>query len=166
MNLTADTYYSTEANAEYWSASAIKSMLACQAAGLAELRGEWTRPDSDALLIGSYVDAAIEGSLGRFIQYHPQLFKRDGTLKSQYAKADEMARRAMTDPVFTDFLRGEKQKIVLKSQHDEDAKIGAQGNSLVSMLKLDDGVAGNAGSFCHLFCRIVASQSRQSDILS
>ena len=100
MNLTADTYYSTEANAEYWSASAIKSMLACQAAGLAELRGEWTRPDSDALLIGSYVDAAIEGSLGRFIQYHPQLFKRDGTLKSQYAKADEMARRAMTDPVF------------------------------------------------------------------
>ena len=112
MNLTADSYYSVEANKAYWSASAVKSMIECQAAGLAELNGEWTRPDSDALLIGSYVDAAIEGSLGRFIQYHPQLFKRDGTLKSQYAKADEMARRAMTDPVFTDFLRGEKQKIV------------------------------------------------------
>ena len=112
MNLTADSYYSVEADKAYWSASAVKSMIECQAAGLAELNGEWTRPDSDALLIGSYVDAAIEGSLGRFIQYHPQLFKRDGTLKSQFAKADEMARRAMSDPVFCEYLRGEKQKIV------------------------------------------------------
>lgn len=111
MNLTADSYYSVEANKAYWSASAVKSMIECQAAGLAELNGEWTRPDSDALLIGSYVDAALEGTLGLFIQEHPELFKRDGGLKAQYAKADEMVRRAMNDPVFCDFLRGEKQKI-------------------------------------------------------
>ena len=112
MKLTADNYYSTEANMAYWSASTVKSFLDCQAAGYAEMIGNWTRPDSDALLIGSYVDAAIEGTLGLFIQSHPELFKRDGTLKSQYSKADEMARRAMSDPVFTDYLRGEKQKIV------------------------------------------------------
>ena len=112
MKLTADNYYSVEANRAYWSASAIKAFLECPAAALAEINGEWTRPESDALLIGSYVDAAIEGTLGLFIQSHPQLFKRDGTLKAQYSKADEMARRAMSDPVFTDYLRGEKQKIV------------------------------------------------------
>ena len=112
MKLTADNYYSVEANRAYWSASAIKAFLECPAAALAEINGEWTRPESDALLIGSYVDAAIEGTLGKFIQSHPQLFKRDGTLKAQYSKADEMARRAMSDPVFTDYLRGEKQRIV------------------------------------------------------
>ena len=112
MKLTAENYYSIEANRAYWSASAIKAFLECPAAALAEINGEWTRPESDALLIGSYVDAAIEGTLGLFIQSHPQLFKRDGTLKAQYSKADEMARRAMSDPVFTDYLRGEKQRIV------------------------------------------------------
>ena len=112
MKLTAENYYSVEANRAYWSASAIKAFLECPAAALAEINGEWTRPESDALLIGSYVDAAIEGTLGLFIQNHPQLFKRDGTLKAQYSKADEMARRAMSDPVFTDYLRGEKQRIV------------------------------------------------------
>lgn len=112
MKLTADNYYSVEANRAYWSASAIKAFLECPAAALSEINGEWTRPESDALLIGSYVDAAIEGTLGLFIQSHPQLFKRDGTLKAQYSKADEMARRAMSDPVFTDYLRGEKQRIV------------------------------------------------------
>jgi hypothetical protein len=112
MRLTADNYYSTEANMAFWSASTVKSFLSCPAAGLAEMTGNWTRPDSDALLIGSYVDAALEGTLGLFIQEHPELFKRDGGLKAQYAKADEMVRRAMNDPVFCDFLRGEKQKIV------------------------------------------------------
>ena len=111
MKLTPDNYYSTEANMAYWSASAVKAFLSCPAAGLAEMTGNWTRPDSDALLIGSYVDAALEGTLGRFIQIHPELFKRDGQLKAQYAKADEMVRRAMNDPVFCEFLRGEKQRI-------------------------------------------------------
>ena len=111
MKLTPDNYYSTEANMAYWSASAVKAFLSCPAAGLAEMTGNWTRPDSNALLIGSYVDAALEGTLGRFIQIHPELFKRDGQLKAQYAKADEMVRRAMNDPVFCEFLRGEKQRI-------------------------------------------------------
>ena len=112
MQLTPDNYYSTEANMAYWSASAVKSFLSCPAAGYAEMTGNWARPDSDALLIGSYVDAAIEGTLGLFIQAHPELFKRDGALKAQYAKADEMVRRAMNDAVFCEYLRGEKQKII------------------------------------------------------
>jgi len=111
LKLTSDNYYSTEANMVYWSASTVKSFLACPAAGYAEMTGNWKRPDSDSLLIGSYVDSAIEGTLGLFIQSHPELFKRDGTLKAQYSKADEMVRRALNDPVFCDYLRGEKQRI-------------------------------------------------------
>lgn len=47
MELTAENYYSPEANAEYMSVSQFKSFagtdgkLACEAEAMAELRGEW-----------------------------------------------------------------------------------------------------------------------------
>ncbi len=112
MKLTPSNYYSTEANNAYWSASLIKSMLQCPAAALAEMRGEWTRPDSSALMVGSYVDAYFEGTLDNFKAEHPEIFKRDGSLKSDYTKANEMIDRAASDPVFMEFMQGDKQKIV------------------------------------------------------
>lgn len=112
MELTPNNYYSQEANTAYWSASFIKAMLECPAMALAELRGEWTRPDSTALLVGSYVDAYFEGTLDSFKTEHPQIYKRDGSLKSEYIKADEMISRAASDSVFMGFMQGEKQKIV------------------------------------------------------
>lgn len=112
MELTPSNYYSTEANSAYWSASLIKSMLQCPAAALAEMRGEWTRPDSSALMVGSYVDAYFEGTLDNFKAEHPEIFKRDGSLKSDYTKANEMIDRAASDPVFMDFMQGDKQKIL------------------------------------------------------
>lgn len=112
MELTPSNYYSSEANNTYWSASFIKSMLTCPAMALAELRGEWVRPENTALLVGSYVDSFFEGTLDTFKAEHPQIFKRDGNLKSEYLKADEMINRASSDPVFMSFMDGEKQKIV------------------------------------------------------
>lgn len=112
MELTPSNYYSSEANNTYWSASFIKSMLTCPAMALAELRGEWVRPENTALLVGSYVDSFFEGTLDSFKAEHPQIFKRDGNLKSEYLKADEMINRASSDPVFMSFMEGEKQKIV------------------------------------------------------
>ena len=111
--LTAGNYHSTEMNKLYWSASQLKSFLDCPARTLAELRGEYVRPKSDALLIGGYVDAAFEGpkSFDAFLDDHPELFKRDGSLKSEYIKADAMIQRARSDKVFMDFMKGRKQVI-------------------------------------------------------
>ena len=110
--LTADKYYSAEANRAFMSASQIKSFMRCPAATMAELRGEYTRPATSALMIGSYVDAHFEGTLEEFRAEHPELYKRDGTLKAEYQHADTMIARAESDKVFMEFMRGDKQRII------------------------------------------------------
>lgn len=112
MLLTPENYYSAEANRAYMSASQIKSFMRCPAATMAELRGEYTRPVTSALLIGSYVDAYFEGALDTFRVEHPELYKRDGLLKAEYQHAEAMIDRAKRDPVFMDYMRGDKQRII------------------------------------------------------
>lgn len=112
LKLTQNNYYSQEANKAYWSASFVKSMLDCPARALAELRGEYVRQDSTALLVGSYVDAHFEGTLDDFQAQHPEIYKRDGTLKSEYILANDMINRAEQDDVFMNYMDGEKQKIL------------------------------------------------------
>ena len=112
MKLTAENYYSTEANRAFWSASMVKEMLSCPARALAEMRGEYARPDTTALLIGSYIDAYFEGAMDDFKAAHPEIFKRDGELKSDYIMANRMIARAESEPLFMEYLRGEKQRIV------------------------------------------------------
>lgn len=111
MNLTADNYYSPESDAEYFSFSQVKSFLDCPARTMAEMRGEWTREPSKALLIGSYVDAYFEGTLDAFEQAHPELFKRDGELRAEYHHARTMIERAERDELFREYMTGEKQVI-------------------------------------------------------
>lgn len=114
MQLTQNNYHSLEANQRYYSASQIKSFLDCPARTMAELNGEYTRPYSQALLVGSYVDAYFGGKkeFERFKAKSPEIFRRDGSLKSEFAKADEMIERATRDKVFMDFMRGRKQVIM------------------------------------------------------
>ena len=113
--LNKENYYSPEMNERYWSASLIKDFLDCEARALATLRGEYVRPSSTALLVGSYVDAHFEGpeASAEFVQNHPEIFNsRTGALKADYAKADEMIARAEADEVFKEYLTGEKQTIM------------------------------------------------------
>lgn len=115
MKLTAENYYSREAGMEYFSASQIKSFMSCQARALAEIRGEYVRPTSTALLIGSYVDAYFEGAeaFKRFCSTHPEIFNsRTGNLKADYTKANRMIERAEQDEVFMEYTRGETQRIL------------------------------------------------------
>ena len=113
MKLNASNYYSQEMNRKYFSASFIKSMLDCPARTMAELNGEYERPKSDALLIGGYVDAAFESkrAFELFGNDHPEIFKRDGSLKAEFVKAEQMIERAKSDSVFMDFMKGRKQVI-------------------------------------------------------
>lgn len=114
MQLTNENYYSQEANAAYWSASQVKAFLKCEAAALAEAQGEYEQRDTTALLMGSFIDAYVEGldQFAKFKDEHPELYKRDGTLKADYAKAAAMIDRMEHSPVFMDYLSGEKQTIL------------------------------------------------------
>lgn len=60
-SLTNENYFSSENNRKYMSASQFKSFMKCEAETLAEIEGKYQREVTDALLIGSFVDAHFEG---------------------------------------------------------------------------------------------------------
>ena len=111
LKLTDDNYYSQEANWEYMSASQFKSFRKCEAAAMAELRGEWGRKESSALLVGSYVDAYFSNELDQFKAQHPELFKRDGSLKAEFQNAHTIAERLNRDELARMLLSGKHQVI-------------------------------------------------------
>lgn len=112
MKLTNSNYYDPETNREYWSTSLFKAFDQCEAAGLAQVRGEYERPETDALLIGSYVDAYFAGELDEFIKRDgDKMFKRNGELLAKFTHANDMIDRVEAEPVLLEFLSGEKQKI-------------------------------------------------------
>ena len=111
MTLTNENYFSSEKNLKYMSVSQYKSFLKCEAATMAELHGEWSKPKSTALLVGSYVDAWFEGTLDEFKAENPDIFKRDGTLKADYVQAEEIIKRVQEDEVFMKYMSGEKQTV-------------------------------------------------------
>ncbi|MDD6612244.1 MAG: PD-(D/E)XK nuclease-like domain-containing protein [Clostridiales bacterium] len=111
MILTNENYYSREANEAYMSGTQYKAFKRCPAAAMAELRGEYTRPVTTALLVGSYVDAHFEGTLDLFKARHPEIFKRDGSLKSEYNQANMIIARCEEDRLFTMLMSGKKQVI-------------------------------------------------------
>lgn len=109
--LTSENYYSPESNQGYMSASQFKSFLDCEARTLAELHGEYHRPSTEALLVGSYVDAYFEGTLDAFVANHPAIFTRQGKLKSAYQHADYIIQRVKRDKKFMQYMSGQKQRI-------------------------------------------------------
>lgn len=113
MNLTKDNYFSNEANRHYMSVSQFKQFLECPACGLAQVRGEWERPATTALLEGSYIDAYFAGTLCEFTATHPEILnKRTGSLKAEFKKAQAAIELVEQDPVFMKYLAGDPQNII------------------------------------------------------
>ena len=116
MKLTNENYFSQEAAVDYWSVSQFKAFNKCEAAGLAEVRGEYQREETDALLIGSYVDAYFSGprELDKFIGIHgdKMVSKRGGGLLAKFTHANDIIDRVEADPLMMDYLTGEKQVVM------------------------------------------------------
>lgn len=112
MRLTKRNYFSKKANMEYMSVSQFKAFTQCQASALAEIKGEYEREESTALLVGSYVDSHFEGTLDKFKEQHPEIFKSNGSLKAEYVQADAIIKRIERDGLFMDYMSGKKQKIM------------------------------------------------------
>lgn len=112
MKLTQRNYFSRKANKEFMSVSQFKSFERCQHAALAEIKGKFEREQTTALMVGSYVDAYFEGTLDKFTQQNPDIFKRDGSLKAEYVQADAIIERIHRDKLLMHYLSGEKQVIM------------------------------------------------------
>ena len=115
MILTNENYYSPEANQEYMSVSQYKDFQKCEAMALASLRGEWVRPQTTALLVGSYIDSWFEGTLPEFKATHPEIYKKthrgDPMLKADFMQAEEIIKFIQKDPMFMRYMGGRKQVI-------------------------------------------------------
>lgn len=112
MKLNNENYFSKEANNEFFSVSQFKSFLNCEASALAELNGDYQRPSTTALLVGSYADAHFSNEAVRFMEEHPEIFKKDGSLKADYIRADQMIERVAEDDLFMKYMSGQTQKIM------------------------------------------------------
>lgn len=110
--LTNENYFNTENQMKYMSVSQFKAFDKCPASALAEISGVYECEKTAALLVGSYVDAHFEGTLNVFKAKNPELFKRDGTLKSEYINADRMISRVEQDEMFIDYMSGQSQVIM------------------------------------------------------
>lgn len=112
MKLTAENYYSQEANEQFFSVSQYKGFMKCEAMALAKIRGQYRQPSTRALLVGSFVDSYFEGTLEHFMEENPELFTRRNELRSEFRKANEIIGRVQADPLFMQFMSGEKQVIM------------------------------------------------------
>lgn len=110
--LTAETYFSPEAELHYMGSTQYKRFASCEASALAIVRGEWTEEKTTALLVGSYVDAYFSGSLALFKAQNPDIFTRQGTLKSDFAQAEQIIARIERDKAFMDAITGPQQVIM------------------------------------------------------
>lgn len=110
--ITEETYFSKENELKYCGSSQIKSFMDCEARTMAKINGEWEEEPSTALLVGSYVDAAVSGTLDMFKAKHPEILKKDGTLKAEYIKADYILNRIERDELFMKYISGDHQTIM------------------------------------------------------
>jgi len=113
--LTAENYYSNEANLYYMSVSQYKSFISCEAKALAELIG-YRRKSTKALLVGSYVDAWCEGTLTEFQENNPEIFskksKSEKVLLKDFQEAEDIIEVIKSDVMLMSKLSGEKQVIL------------------------------------------------------
>lgn len=118
LKLTNKNYYSEKANQAYISVSQYKSFFGtlgqrgCEASAIAELKGEYKKESTTAMLVGSYVDSYFEGTLNEYKENHPEILKKDGELKAEYKQAEEIIKRIERDSKFMQYLSGEKQTIM------------------------------------------------------
>lgn len=110
--MTNEDYFSHENELVYIGHSQFCAFMKCEAAALARINGTYAEEDSIALLVGSYVDAYFSGELALFKAQHPDIYKRDGSLKSEYVQAEEIIKRIERDEMAMRYLAGAHQEIM------------------------------------------------------
>lgn len=116
-------YFSPEMNMKYFGHTQVCDLMKCEARGFAIAKGEYEQPITDSLLIGQYVDAYFTGDANSFVSHHPEMLKKDGTLKSVYQCADRAIHRAERDEMFMKYISGVPQQIMTGKLFGYDWKI-------------------------------------------
>lgn len=124
MKLTNENYFTPEANLTWLDCSTYKNMVGtlgmkgCETRALAIATGAYTTPKTEALLVGSYVDAYFDNSLDAWKEQNRELIYTKASLKkgepellTAFKNADIMIERAKWEPLFMEYATGETQRI-------------------------------------------------------
>ncbi len=108
--LTNENYYEDD---DYFSVSSFKKFMKCE---VDALNGVYNTGKSEAMMVGSYVDSYVEGTLDEFIENNPEIYstrgETKGKLKAQFKKANEVCEVIDNDETLQYFLSGDKQTIM------------------------------------------------------
>ena len=170
FELTSENYYSDIANYEYMSVSQFKDFagtygkMGCEECAMAKIQGKFREPNRTALLEGSYVDAFYEGTLDKFKEEHLEMFTQKGELRSNFAKAERAIARSMRDPLFQEYMSGEKQVIMTGELFGAKWKIKMDsyhpGKAIVDLKYMQSltkfGYVLDIGNFFPVFCRTIS----------
>lgn len=121
--LTNENYFNLENELKYFGSSQFKNFIDCESAALAQIRGEYVREKTDAMLVGSYVDAHFEQTLDLFKAQNPSIFTKNGELKANFKLAEDIINRIEKDEMFMKYMSGEKQEIKTGKLFGHDFKI-------------------------------------------
>lgn len=109
----SENYYTKESDKAYMSYSQFKDFLECEAQALAIVEGRYEKPTSNAMKQGSYIDAHFSGEEEEFRKANPDIFKKDGTLKSEFEICDRVIESIEGDETFLEeFYKGDSQTIL------------------------------------------------------
>ena len=113
FELTEENYYSKESNQKYMSYSQFKDFCKCPACAMAKINGTWKEEKTDSLLVGSFVDAWLDGTVETFKEQNPDIYNsRTGELKAQFKQAEELCEVIKNDEFLYQTLKGKRQVIV------------------------------------------------------
>ena len=110
MKLTDKNYYGRAASKSFMSVSQFKNFKRCEAMALAELKGEYERPKSKALLLGSFVDEMLTGTKKSQVKFIVENFENIFQKSSRYLKIPQRDRLDFVSGEFDDLFKAENGK--------------------------------------------------------
>ena len=144
---TDEEYFS---KTEFMSVSLFKLYEKCECLG----KNGFTKEPTVPMLVGSYVDSYISGTLDLFKEQHPEILlstgKNKGELKVDFQKADEICKYIDSNRIFSQFMSGEKQIVMTGKISGVPFKIKIDSYSkgiAINDLKVMASVTDNNGNF-------------------
>lgn len=124
--LTADNYYSVEADRQYMSCSQYQDFLSCEARAMAKLDGRYVPKKSEALIVGNYFHTAMESTEAHeqfckdnFEEIYKYKVSKSGEIivtgkYAPYVTADKMIEVCLSDPLIKSLIDmpGENERIM------------------------------------------------------
>ena len=110
MRLKTNNYYTKKANKEYMSVSQFKEFAKCEACAMAQINGEYEKPKTSALFLGSFVDEMLTGTRRSQIKFIVNNYEDIFQKSSRYIKIPEKDRLDFVRGEFDDLFKNENGK--------------------------------------------------------